>query len=295
MNLKKFSMKEHHPLTSLKGIQEWYNALTSLGEACNIFIPPWDDIVRHHIMGNRWVLQQVPVDTFNRYNEMSAVLHHFLSHHEAFGGSVAHFSKIMVTSQDGYQCLHQIVRHVHPALGQAPKQQRQPQQRRDQDFISYSVDMLNYFQSESCENRYYPENSQALICIENLHPTWRQQLRKRYVNIVNQDVPIPIVPSECMLTVLGTTLTQWCHQEGLPQPNQSPSNDRRNVFALAGPVRAELMRRGDDHLFAVLVAEHADIHRAAELFDPIGKFLHAAVIDVRVDLDHGFSPTASRS
>ena len=131
----------------MKNIQEWYNSLESLGKATGIYIPPWTEITQYDIMGKDWNTGLVPQAMMDKYPEMTSIIHHFLSHQDAFSGQVAHFSKIQATTTDGYQCLHMIVSHFHPACGQARAQEHQPQLRRDQDFISFSVEMLKYFQS----------------------------------------------------------------------------------------------------------------------------------------------------
>ena len=101
---------------------------------------------------------------------MHTAIHHLFSSKDLFSGEFLHFEKIPAMSKNGYEALYNIVRYVHPALGQAHNQARQPMHKIHQDFLTFVMACMNYFDSELCENRYYDESTQALIIIDNLHP-----------------------------------------------------------------------------------------------------------------------------
>ena len=89
--------------------------------------------------------------------------------------------------------------------------------------MSYTVRCMAYFHSEQAKGRDYPPNDQLLILLQNIHPTWRDTMKKRYSNIVNQDNIPTVLPAECQMSSIAVTLGHWCHQECLDQPHISKS------------------------------------------------------------------------
>ena len=51
--------------------------------------------------------------------------------------------------------------------------------------------------------------------------------------MVPQDVPLTYFPSECTLTMLAVTFTQWCKEEGLDQPSAFKNDSKSlNIYSL---------------------------------------------------------------
>ena len=65
---------------------------------------------------------------------------------------------------------------------------------------------MAYFQSEIAKGRDYPPNDQMLILLQNIHPTWRDTMKKRYSNVVNQDNIPTVLPAECQMSSITVAL-----------------------------------------------------------------------------------------
>ena len=193
LDLKKFSVKDHYPLTSYKGIQSWYNRFQKYATSRNCFVTEWRHVTKNKIMGSMWD-HYVPVEVKKNYNVMQAAIHSFLSHPDTFGGECAHFCLITETTSDGYEALYNILRHAHPALGQVRKQAKQPIHKKSQEFLLYIGEYINYFQSELCENRPYDDNARVICILDNIHPYYQSTLKRRYLQLVPQGVPLGIFP-----------------------------------------------------------------------------------------------------
>jgi hypothetical protein len=70
----------------------------------------------------------------------------------------------------GYLALYQIVRLVHPVLGQTTAQPAQPQQKKAQPFAEHIVNYLDYFQLELCSSRTYSTNERVILIFEPSPP-----------------------------------------------------------------------------------------------------------------------------
>jgi hypothetical protein len=84
-----------------------------------------------------------------------------------FSGECTEFSHLITNRQgNGYLALYQIVRLVHPLLGQTTTQ---PQQKRSQPFSEHVSNYLNYIQREACSGRLYSLKERVMLIISRLH------------------------------------------------------------------------------------------------------------------------------
>jgi hypothetical protein len=88
-------------------------------------------------------------------------------------GDCSEFAHLTTNSQgNGYLALYQIVRLVHPILGQTTTQPQQPQQKRHQHFSEHVSHYLDYFQTEACSGRFYSLNERVILIVSRLHIQW---------------------------------------------------------------------------------------------------------------------------
>ena len=55
---------------------------------------------------------------------------------------------------------------------------------------------------------------------------------------------------ECELTNLGVTFTQWCNQEGLPQPQQQKQHAKGAVYEIKSTLRKRIAEGSSEQNFA---------------------------------------------
>jgi hypothetical protein len=140
---------------------------------------------------------------------------------------------VSCTDGDGYLALFQLVRMVHPALGQATAQREQPSQLRSQSFEAHISRFMDYYQSEECSGRFYSENEKVISIISRLHPTWRDTIKRKYSNMVPQCGTVSTIPSECSIPLLCVTLEQWCDEDRFDLPWVKTDTATSRVFELA--------------------------------------------------------------
>jgi hypothetical protein len=184
-------------------------------------------------MGTTWSLDCLPSTVMDRVGVMSAALHALLSRNDIFKGACTAFAHtVSCTDGDGYLSLFQLVRMVHPALGQARAQQEQPSQSRSQPFAAHICRFIDYYQSEECSGCFYTDNEKVISIISRLQPTWRDALKRKYLTLVPQCGATPNVPSECSIPLLCVTLEQWCAEDNLALPQVASDTAVKRVFAL---------------------------------------------------------------
>jgi hypothetical protein len=151
LDLKFFSVKDIQSLTKISDIQRWHNGLHSKGRVCGIYTSPWQGFVKSNYMGEGWSPSTIRQIVYDRCNLMSAAIHSLLSSTGIFKGECEEFGHMVSNSEgNGYLTLYQIVRLVHPVLGQTSAQPPQPQQKKVQPFYEHIANYLDYFQSELC-------------------------------------------------------------------------------------------------------------------------------------------------
>jgi hypothetical protein len=137
-----------------------------------------------------------------------------------FLGECKEFLNLIANSQgNGYLALYQIPHLAHPLLGQVTVHKEQPQHHKSQSFSEHISHYINYFQSETCPCRHYPLNERVILIISRLHITWRDVVKKKYIQLVPHNGIIPPVPLECTLEILSVNLTQWCEEECIELPS----------------------------------------------------------------------------
>ena len=232
---KNFNIKNHYPLTKVQDTHQWYNRFHSLACVTGNYVAPWDAIIKGNTMGASWDAKYVDPAIMDpaRRELMSGNLHLFLSHKDLFTGECESYHMLSATTKDGYELLYQIVRMVHPSLGNAPVQPPQPKHQRNEPWMAYVVRCMQYFQSEIAKGRNYPPNDQMLIIMENIHPIWKDTMKRRYAKLVDQDNIPAKLPSECQLSSIAVTLGHWCHQERLELPHlQKQHTPGSKIYAL---------------------------------------------------------------
>jgi hypothetical protein len=123
-------------------------------------------------MGVTWSLACLTQTVMDRVGLVSADLHALLSQDDIFKGSCTALAHLVsCTDGDGYLALFQLVSMVHPALGQATAQRKQPSQLRSKSFAAHISRFMDYYQSEECCGRFYSENEKVISIISRLHPT----------------------------------------------------------------------------------------------------------------------------
>jgi hypothetical protein len=232
MELKLFTAKDIPGLSRLTNIQRWYNALHSKGRVCGVYTTPWEHFSKTNIMGVTWDVRSVSQEVMHRQDLMSAALHSLLSSVGLFKADCEDFSHLVSNSnRNGYEALYQIVRLVHPVLGQTTAQPAQPMQKKTQSFAEHVVNYIDYFQSELCSGRHYSPNEQLIFIVSRLHPVWRDVLKRKYTQLVPQNGTATDIPMECQIPMLSVTLTQWCEEEGL-WPSARPGATAPRIFSL---------------------------------------------------------------
>jgi hypothetical protein len=95
----------------------------------------------------------------------------------------------MISNIDGdvYLALFQLVRMFHPARGQATAQLQQPIHSRAQPFAEHISHGIDYYQSEECSGWLYTQSEKII----------RDAMKRKYMNMVPQNGPIPSIPMEC--------------------------------------------------------------------------------------------------
>jgi hypothetical protein len=208
LDQRNFNIKTVPALSKMHDIQRWYNVLHARGRLCGIYIPPWEAFMKASYSDTTWSLASLDQAVMDREDSMSAALHGLLSAHEMFLGECKERTHMITNSGgNGYLALYQIARLAHPFLGQVTAQKEQPQHRKSQSFAEHISYYLDYFQSEACSGQHYPLNEWVLLILGRLHPTWRDVMKKKYMQLVDQNGITPPVPLECHLEMLGVTLT----------------------------------------------------------------------------------------
>jgi hypothetical protein len=206
---RNFNIKTIPALSNMQDIQRWYNVLHARGRLCGVYTTPWEAVTKSSYMGTTWSLAFLDQAVMDREDSMSAALHGLLSAHEIIIGDCKELTHMITNSGgNGYLALYQIARLAHPLLGQVTAQKEQPQHRKSQSFAEHISYYLDYFQSEACSGRHYILNERVLLIPGRLHPTWRDVMKKKYMQLVPQNGIIPPIPLECHLEMLGVTLTQ---------------------------------------------------------------------------------------
>jgi hypothetical protein len=150
LHLKFFSVKDIQSLTKISDIQRWYNGLHSKGRVCGIYTSPWQGFVKGDYMGEGWSPSTIRQIVYDRYDLMSAAIHSLLSSTGIFKGECEKFGHMVSNSEgNGYLALYQIVRLVHPVLGQTSTQPPQPNRRKLNHLLNTSQIIWTIF-SRSC-------------------------------------------------------------------------------------------------------------------------------------------------
>jgi hypothetical protein len=92
---------------------------------------------------------------------------------------------------------------------------------------------MDYYQSEECSGRFYSDNEKVISIISRLHPTWRDAMKRKYINMVPQCGTVSTIPSECSIPLLCVTLEQWCDEDRLDLPQVKTDTAPSRVFELA--------------------------------------------------------------
>jgi hypothetical protein len=187
LETKRFTTPDIPSLSNTADIQRWYNVLHSRALVCGIYTHPWKSFTKASPMGVTWSLVCLTPTVMGRVGLISAALHALLSREAIFKGpctALAHL--VSCTDGDGYLALFQLVRMVHPALGQATAQREHPSQLRSQPFAAHISRFIDYYQSEECSGRFYSDNEKVISIISRLHPTWCETMKRKYINIVPQ-------------------------------------------------------------------------------------------------------------
>jgi hypothetical protein len=185
-------------------------------------------------MGVTWSLFCLTPTVMGRIGLMSATLHALLSREDIFKVPCTALTHLVsCIDGDGYLTLFQLVRMVHPAIGQATTQREQPSQLRSQPFAAHISRFIDYFQSEECSGRFYWENEKVISIISRLHSTWCDAMKLKYINMVPQCGTISSIPSGCSILLLYVTLEQWCDEDRLDLPQVKSDTAASWVFELA--------------------------------------------------------------
>jgi hypothetical protein len=127
METKRFTAQDIPSLHRRTDIQRWYNVLHSRALICGVYTVPWKAFTKSSHIGDTWSLAFLPQEVMDRQGLMSAALNALLSSQDIFKGNCTTFvHMILNTEGDGYLTLYQLVRLVHPSLGQATAQPQQP-------------------------------------------------------------------------------------------------------------------------------------------------------------------------
>lgn len=200
IDMKQFRVTEFQSLARLVDIQRWYNAVHSRGRVCGIYTSPWEAFNKDSHMGTMWSNYHLDQAILDRQDIMSAALHSLLSSKGIFKGDCEDFTHLVSQSKgNGYLALYQIVRMVHPVLGQVTTQPSQPSQKKTQSFSEHVSNYVDYFQSESCSGRKYSPYEQVALILSRLHPIWKDVMQRRYKQLVPHGGPNQIIPMECNL------------------------------------------------------------------------------------------------
>jgi hypothetical protein len=195
MDLKNFTPKAIQGLSRTSNIQRWYNVLHSSGRVCGVYTVPWERFSKISVMGDTWNSKSLDQVVLDRKDLMSEALHCLLSSQGMFSGDCAEFSNLISTSfRDGYLALYQIVRLVHPLLGQFTAKPAQPQQKRNQPFSEHILLYIDCFQSETCPSRLYSLNERIILILSRLHLVWRDVMKRKYMQLVPQHGTITFIP-----------------------------------------------------------------------------------------------------
>jgi hypothetical protein len=233
MDLKHFQANDIPSLTQVADIHRWYNDLHSKGRVCGVYTPPWEAFNRSYYMGLTWYSVSLSHTVLERQDDMSAAIASILSSPGIFKCECEDFNHLVTNDQgNGYSALFQIVRLVHPVLGQTTAQPAQPMQKKGQPFAAHIANYLDYFQSVLCYGRVYSPNERIILIISRLNDTWRDIMKRKYIFLVPQNGPIPLIPMECQQQMLSVTFTQWCEEERLDAPSAKVSSPSPHVFAI---------------------------------------------------------------
>jgi hypothetical protein len=225
METKRFTAQDIPSLYRRTDIQRWYNVLHSRALICGVYTVPWKAFTKSSHMGDTWSLAFLTHEVMDRQGLMSAALHALLSSQDIFKGDCTAFDHMISNTEgDGYLALYQLVRLVHPSLGQATAQPQQPIHKPTQDFAEHIANYRDYFQSEECSGRFYSLNEKIFSIITRLHPTWRDAMKRKYITMVPQDGAVTNIPLECHLEMLAVTLLQWCDEDRLAPPQDKSSS-----------------------------------------------------------------------
>jgi hypothetical protein len=228
LDQRNFNIKTVPALSKMQDIQRWYNVLHARGYLCGIYTTPWETFTKASYMGTMWSLAFLDQAVMDRADSMSAALHVLFSAHTMFLGDCTELTHMITDSGgNGYLALYQSARLAHPLLGQVTAQKEQPQHRKSQSFAEHISYYLDYFQSEACSSQHCPLNERVLLILGRLHPTWRNVMKKKYMQLVPHNGIIPPIPLECHLEMLGVTLTQWCAKGKMESP--SPRTERSHM------------------------------------------------------------------
>jgi hypothetical protein len=235
LELKFFNSKDIQSLTKIVDIHRWYNGLHSKGHVCGIYTPHWESFVKSNYMVDTWSPSTITQMVYDRCDIMSAAIHSLLSITGIFKGEYEEFGHMVSNSEgNGYLALYQIVRLVHPVIGQTSAHTPQPQQKKAQPFVEHIVNYLDYFQSELCSGHTYSTNGSVIMILIHIHihPTRCDAMKRKYTTIVPHNGTIPPIPMECQLAMLSVTLTQWCVEERLELPSSKVMGPSSPVFYL---------------------------------------------------------------
>jgi hypothetical protein len=209
IDLKPFKLSEFQALSKLSDIQHWYNAVHLRGRICGIYTSHWEAFDKQSDMGSTYCLAHLYQTILDKRDIMSAALNTLLSSKGIFKGECEYFTHIVINSSgDGYSALYNIVRMVHPLLGQVTTQPPQPSQRKTQSFSEHVTNYIGYFQSKYCSGRRYTMNERVVLILSQLHPIWRDTMQRKYKQLVRQGSSSLTVPLECRQEMIGVTLTQ---------------------------------------------------------------------------------------
>jgi predicted RNA-binding Zn-ribbon protein involved in translation (DUF1610 family) len=89
--------------------------------------------------------------------------------------------------------------------------------------------------SRSCVLVEHTRPTSVSFFLSQLHPTWRDALKRKYTTLIPQNGAIPPIPMECQLAMLSVTLTQWCVEERLELPSAKIIGPSSSVFAIQDP------------------------------------------------------------
>ena len=156
----------------------WYHRIRSFfGIQFGVYLPPVPSLSKDSIMGQEWDSGCLPPLLYSKLGSMNALLLQHLRHPDMFQ-SQQHKDIVEIAGNDMYVAFRNILQPFVPGLSDDHVLEKPiVEQERTTSWFTLVQRVITFCEQAAVHGRYHSRYQRLLLVLNNLHPTWRAELR----------------------------------------------------------------------------------------------------------------------